>query len=85
MHIAGFQFSATWIFWGLVLYLFAGACWLPVVHLQIKMRDLAKQALLTHTELPASYWKMDAWWIILGSLAFPAVVVIFYFMVFKPQ
>jgi uncharacterized membrane protein len=84
VHILGYEFTDTWIFWGLALYAFAGACWLPVVWMQIKMRDMSKHALETGTELPARYWQMDRWWIILGSLAFPAIVVVFWLMVAKP-
>ena len=35
-------------------------------------------------ELPEEYWAYDRCWIILGCLAFPAVIVIFWFMVAKP-
>ncbi len=83
-NILGHSFSDAWLFWGLVLYFFAGLCWLPVVWMQIKMRDMAKDALDNNKDLPEKYWKMDMWWIILGSLAFPAIVVIFYLMVVKP-
>ena len=62
----------------------AGICWLPVVWMQIKMRDMAKVALETGAELPQFYWHLDRWWMIAGTLAFPAVVVIFYLMVAKP-
>src|SRR5438477_437362 len=31
MHVAGYTFADKWVLWGLWLYLFAGACWLPVV------------------------------------------------------
>jgi len=74
-----------WVLWGLILYLFAGACWLPVVWLQIKMRDMAKTALETGEPLPSNYWKMDKLWIVLGSLAFPAVMLVFWLMVAKPD
>ena len=84
VHVLGADFTDAWIFWGLALYFFAGACWLPVVWMQIKMRDMAKHALDTNTDLPARYWQMDRWWIILGSLAFPAIVVVFWLMVAKP-
>ena len=80
----GHEFSDFWVVLALALYVFAGICWLPVVWLQIKMRDMASQAILSGDPLPAHYWKMDRWWIILGSLAFPAVMVIFYLMVFRP-
>jgi uncharacterized membrane protein len=48
------------------------------------MRDMAKIALESKTPLPPRYWKMDKWWITLGSLAFPAIVVVFWLMVAKP-
>lgn len=76
--------SDHWIQRGLILYFFAGACWLPVVWIQIKMRDMAQLALKKKKPLPARYWKYDRWWTILGSLAFPSVIAIFYLMVFKP-
>ena len=84
MQIVGYAHTDKWIMWGLALYFFAGACWLPVVWMQIKMRDMAKTALETGTELPARYWKLDKWWITLGSLAFPAVILVFWLMVAKP-
>jgi uncharacterized membrane protein len=85
MHNGGFAMEDTWIKWGISLYLFAGACWLPVVWMQIKMRDMAKEALIAGTDLPQRYWQMDRWWIILGTLAFPAIIAVFYLMVFKPS
>lgn len=84
MHVVGFEFDMGWLFWGLVLYLFAGACWLPVVWMQIKMRDMARDAYENNTPLPNAYWKMSHLWVVLGSLAFPAVMVVFYLMVMKP-
>jgi uncharacterized membrane protein len=85
VDMTGYSFSDTWVKLAIILYFFAGACWLPVVWMQIKMRDMAKYALENKAELPAEYWQMDKWWIILGSLAFPAVIAIFYLMVFKPM
>ena len=84
MHLGGFSLSDRFIVWGLILYGFAGACWLPVVWMQIKMRDMAKAAFETGTPLPDRYWRFDQWWITLGCLAFPAIVVVFYMMVVKP-
>lgn len=84
VNVGGYAYTDSWVMWGLLLYLFAGICWLPVVWMQVKMRDIAKHALETGEPLPERYWKMDRWWIILGSLAFPAIVVVFYLMVMKP-
>ncbi len=81
----GIEFTSGWVLWALVLYFFAGACWLPVVWMQIKMRDIARHAADQGEELPALYWRLERWWIILGSLAFPALVVVFWLMVYKPE
>lgn len=85
MHITGHAYSSTWIVWAFALYLFAGVCWLPVVWLQIQMRNIARNSVEQNKPLPPRYWKMDRWWIFLGSLAFPAVTVIFYLMVARPE
>lgn len=82
---AGFDFSALWLTWAIILYLLAGTCWLPVVYLQIKMRDIAEQAYASNQNLPPIYWIKNRWWLALGSAAFPAVAVIFYLMIFKPM
>ncbi|MES2984505.1 MAG: DUF2269 domain-containing protein [Pseudomonadota bacterium] len=84
-HTLGLPLSEGWVFWSLILYFFAGACWVPVVWMQIKMRDMAKVALETGTALPDRYWRFDRWWITLGALAFPAVVAIITLMVMKPS
>ncbi len=82
--LAGYPLSAAWLVAAICLYVFAGACWLPVVWLQIRMKRLAEQALAAGEDLPAQYWAYDRWWIGLGCMAFPAVVVIFWLMVFTP-
>lgn len=80
----GHSFTDLWVMWGLILYVFTGVCWVPVVWMQIRMRDMARDAMNTNAPLPARYWRFDKWWIILGSLAFPAVMLVFYLMVFRP-
>ncbi len=84
-HLMQYPITSGWIAYSLTLFFFVGTCWLPVVWLQIKMRDFAKQALTEGKDLPTTYWQIDRWWILLGSLAFPAMIIIFYLMVFKPN
>lgn len=84
-HTLGLPLTKSWVLWGLILYFFAGACWAPVVWMQIRMRNMAKTALDSGEPLPPRYWRFDRWWIILGSLAFPAIIVVFYLMVAKPE
>lgn len=82
-NIQGYELTDFWIFSSLLLYFFAVLCWLPVVLMQIKMRNILKEVMDKKSELPNSYSKMYLYWIILGSLAFPAIIIIFYLMVAK--
>lgn len=80
-HLAGIDLLAPWILVSLGLYVVAGACWLPVVWLQLRARDLARRAALEHTPLPRSYYRTMRIWFALGWPAFGAVIVIFWLMV----
>ncbi|WP_119156006.1 DUF2269 family protein [Caldimonas tepidiphila] len=84
-HLAGFPLTSRWLMWTYALYLLAGACWLPVVWMQIRMRDMAEQAVRSGGELPPLYWRMMRWWVALGIPAFFALVVVFWLMVVKPS
>ncbi len=81
----GFLFSESWLWLAIAFYFFAVFCWIPVVWWQIKMRDMAKLSIKNKTALPPLYWQINRYWIILGSLAFPAIIAVFYLMVFKPD
>ena len=85
VQLAGIPMNAGWLMAAMALYVFAGVCWVPVVAMQMKMRDMAATALANNEPLPEAYWDLSRWWILLGSAAFPAVMVIFYLMVFTPQ
>lgn len=82
---AGFPLTEGWLLLSLILYILVGACWLPVVWLQLRMRRLADTALLEETALPALYHRYSRWWFALGWPAFAAVLAIFYLMVAKPD
>ena len=84
IHLADIPLTARWISWSIGLYLLAGACWLPVVWLQIKMQRLAAEARDRNSDLPDLYWRYFRLWIALGIPAFFALVVVFYLMVAKP-
>jgi uncharacterized membrane protein len=84
MHMAGgMPISVPWIAWSLGLYGFAIACWLPVVWIQHRLRDLAAQAARIGAPLQPAFWRFFAWWVGLGCLAFAAFLAIFYLMVAK--
>jgi uncharacterized membrane protein len=84
VHLAGYPLTSAWILWSIILYLVAGAAWLPVVWMQIRMRGLAHVAALNGTALPEVYWKYLRAWVALGVVAFVALVIVFYLMVMKP-
>ncbi len=83
VHLLGLPVSTPWVAASLGLYALAGTCWLPVVWLQIRMRDLAAGALTAGTPLPPAYWRMARHWFWLGVPAFGAMVLVVALMVFK--
>lgn len=84
IDMAGYSPTEAWLVWTYGLYLVAGACWLPVLWLQIKMGDLAAAAVREGSGLPARYTSYARVWFGLGWPAFTAVVIIVYLMVAKP-
>jgi plasmid stabilization system protein ParE len=73
-----------WLLYALCLYGLAGACWIPVVGLQIRVRDLARAAERDGTPLGAKYWGLARQWFWLGVPAFASIVIVFWLMVWKP-
>ena len=84
VRLAGITPTSRWIVWSTILYLVAGACWLPVVWMQMRMRDMAREAVATDTDLPPRYLRFHRIWIALGIPAFAALVAIFWLMIAKP-
>jgi uncharacterized membrane protein len=84
VHLAGFPLSNTWLAWSIGLWLLAVAAWLPVVWMQMRMRDFAAAAAAAGTELPPRYWQHLRVWVALGVVAFLALVAVFWLMVAKP-
>jgi len=65
------------------LYILAGACWLPVVWIQIRLKRMLQLAANANTPLPARYYRLFRLWFILGWPAFIGLVLVFYLMVAK--
>ena len=81
----GYSWGDGWIFWSIILYLITGAFWLPVVWMQLRMRDLAARAVHEKTPLPAAYHRLFWLWFAFGFPAFGAVLAIFWLMIARPQ
>jgi uncharacterized membrane protein len=83
-YLAGLPLSTPWLAISIALFVFAGACWLPVVWLQIRMAAMAQEAARVGNKLPDAYWRYARWWEWLGYPAFAAMLGVFYLMVVKP-
>ena len=82
---AGLPLSESWIVWSLALYGIAGAFWLPVVWMQMRMRDLARGAARDGTQLPQAYFRLFRMWFAFGFPGFGATLAIVWMMIAKPN
>lgn len=85
LHTLGISYQEPWVMLSFALFAIAGGCWVPVVFLQIRMKNLSQQALAQGTELPAQYHQDKRTWFWLGVPAFISMVAIVLTMVFKPE
>ncbi|MBN9541866.1 MAG: hypothetical protein BGN99_03810 [Alphaproteobacteria bacterium 65-37] len=76
---------APWLVATYTLYVLAFVCWVPVVVLQIQVRELATTAASQNRPLPPAYHRAMRLWFALGWPAFLALVVVFLLMVAKPD
>jgi uncharacterized membrane protein len=81
----GYSLGEGWVVLSILLYLFTGAFWLPVVWMQIRMRDLALAAARGGERLPAAYYRLFRTWFAFGFPAFAAVLGIFWLMMTRPS
>lgn len=82
---AGYLLTEGWIVLSIALYVFIGAFWLPVVWMQMKMRDLAQAALAQGAPLPKRYHELFRIWFVFGFPAFTAMLVIYWLMITRPE
>jgi uncharacterized membrane protein len=85
MYLMGYPLTTSWLLLSIALYFVAGACWLPVVALQQRMRNLSAEAARTSSTLQPAYHRCMRWWFALGWPAFVAVLAVYWLMVAKPQ
>jgi len=81
----GYSLSEGWILLSILLYIVTGIFWLPVVWMQARMRDIARQAAEEGRPLPESYHQLFRWWFAFGFPAFGAVLAIFWLMITRPE
>lgn len=83
MRILHVSLQSRWFLIVLALYLLVCLCWLPVVWIQLHLRNLA-QALAPDDVLPPAYRRWFIIWILLGIPAALAMLALFVLMVYKP-
>lgn len=80
----GYDLAEGWILLSILLYLVTGAFWLPVVWVQARMRDLAREAAAADAPLPSQYHRLFRLWFAFGFPAFLSVLAIFWLMIARP-
>ena len=84
LHV-GYPLTEGWILLSVFLYLLTGAFWLPVVWMQMRMRDLASVAARDGSALPDDYHRLFRLWFAFGFPAFAAVLAVFWLMIQRPS
>lgn len=84
VYLYHYPLTTLWVYGSILGYFIAGICWIIVVYLQIKLRDLSAFALETNTPLSDQYHRYFRYWFLLGWPAFLSLMVVFYLMTNKP-
>ncbi|CUX11992.1 MULTISPECIES: DUF2269 family protein [Rhizobium/Agrobacterium group] len=84
-RIIGWPLTEGWIALSLGLYVFTGIFWLPVVWIQIQLRNIARDCAATGHALPAQWFRLYRIWFVCGFPAFFAVLGIIWLMLNKPD
>jgi uncharacterized membrane protein len=79
-HVAGYSLTESWLLTTYALYVLAFVCWVPVVRLQIRIRDLT-----AHGTIPDEAKRLYRIWFALGWPAFASLTAIYWLMVAKPD
>ena len=84
MLLSSTSFTDGWIMASLILYAIAGLFWVPVIFMQMEMRDLAREANAKDHPLPLRYFALFRRWFLFGIPGFGSVMAILWLMIAKP-
>jgi uncharacterized membrane protein len=84
MSMSSTDITEGWLLTSLVLYAAAGAFWVPVIFMQVEMRDLARVAVARGAPLPPRYFTLFRRWFLFGIPGFGSVMAILWLMIAKP-
>ena len=83
-RLGGWPLNHTWLLGSVGLLALAGLCWLPVLWLQMRVRNLSAEALRNGESLPARAGRYLRIRLALGWPPLLALLVIFWLMAVKP-
>jgi uncharacterized membrane protein len=84
MALSATSLAERWLVTSLGLYAVAGLFWIPVIFMQIEMRDLARKAVTQREPLPPRYFVLFRRWFAFGIPGFGSVMIILWLMIAKP-
>src|SRR5689334_3103951 len=84
MWMSSTAITEGWLLTSLVLYAVAGVFWVPVIFMQVEMRDLARVAVASGAPLPPRYFTLFRRWFLFGIPGFGSVMAILWLMIAKP-
>lgn len=84
MALSATRSAERWLLASVALYAVAGLFWVPVVFMQIEMRNLAREAVAQSQSLPARYFTLFRRWFLFGIPGFGSVMIILWLMIAKP-
>ena len=84
MMLSSTSLSERWLLASLALYAIAGVFWVPVIFMQIEIRDLARVAVEKNETLPPRYFALFRRWFLFGIPGFGSVMIILWLMIAKP-
>jgi uncharacterized membrane protein len=84
MMLSSTGLGERWLMTSFGLYAVAGLFWVPVIFMQIEMRDLARKAAAQGEPLPPRYFALYRRWFLFGVPGFGSVMAILWLMIAKP-
>jgi len=84
MWLSATTLAEHWLATSLGLYALTGLFWVPVIFMQIEMRDLARLADAKSQPLPPRYHRLFRRWFLCGIPGFGTVMAILWLMIAKP-
>ncbi|WP_375414801.1 DUF2269 family protein [uncultured Bradyrhizobium sp.] len=85
MVLSSAAVAEQWLAISLALYVVAGLFWIPVIFMQIEIRDLARAASAQSVPLPPRYFALFRRWFLFGIPGFGSVMIVLWLMITKSQ